>query len=110
MTYASVGWRFPLDGFTRSDHRERSKRFHAESPSACLSMSPRAAALSRRSRQLELARLIEGRAAEAAYPSAPWQTPGVGYRGKTGVSANPRKGRGCDAQSRYPSDRANAWK
>jgi hypothetical protein len=38
-TYASVGWRFPLDGFTRNAHREALTRYHAESPSAWLHLA-----------------------------------------------------------------------
>ena len=35
---------------------------------------------------------------------------GRGGRTTAGAPSNERKGLGCDAQSRYPSDRANAWK
>ena len=43
-TYASVGWRLPLDGFTRSAQRASRNRFHADSPRAWRRTSPIAAA------------------------------------------------------------------
>ena len=41
MTYASVGCRLPLDGFTRSDHREPEvgSSFHAESANSGAELS-----------------------------------------------------------------------
>src|ERR1035437_356091 len=47
-TYASVGWRLPLEGFTRSAQRDSRYCFHAERPSAWRSKPPIDAAESSR--------------------------------------------------------------
>jgi hypothetical protein len=36
-----------------------------------------------------------------------FRAPGAGNKGKARAPSNDRNGFGCDAQSRYPSDRAN---
>src|SRR5688572_15705583 len=107
MTYASVGWRLPLDGLTRSAHRDWPNCFQADSPSACRSTSPSAGAVSG-------AAMAPGSykwlyvAGGSEYP-CPFAE-GAGYSANSGDPVKARNGRGCDAQSRYPSDRAKALK
>src|SRR5262245_55502421 len=102
--HASVGCRFPLDGLTRSAHRDCPYCFHAERPIEQRRNSP----IERSSIGYGAARgsystLYGTSAASAARP----EERGNGRRGAPWYRRN---GFGWVAQSRYPSDRANRLK